>query len=329
MQTSNTQTSSPRIPRMMKAAAIDRFGGPEVLQVRSLPVPRPSTNQVLIQLGYAGIGVWDPYVREGKIELGRQEFPRVIGSDGAGTVVAVGSDVKRFKVGDPVYAFANSGGFYAEYVAVPENDVALVPASLDLREAGALGADGITALRGVDDQLRLKAGEKLMIYGASGGIGHIALQLAKRIGARVLAVASQEDGLALVRRLGADEAVDGHRENVANAVRIFAPDGLDAALVLTAGEGLDDALKLVKKSGRIAHPNGVEPVPSAPDGVRLLAYDGTPSPEAFDRLNRLIGEQRFHVELGHTYRLDEAASAHRELERHHHVGKLALEIRAS
>ena len=315
------------VPQMMKAAAFDRFGGPEVLEIKSLPVPHPKAREVLIRLDTAGIGVWDPELRAGEFEMGpKRTFPRIIGNDGAGTVAAVGSAVRRFKVGDRVYAYAFEGGFYAEYVAVPADDVAPIPSGLNPREAGALGADGITALRGLDDTLRLQRGDKLMIFGASGGIGHIAVQLAKRIGAKVLAVASNPDGVALVRRLGADVAIDGHQDDVAEAIRSFAPDGLDAALVLAGGRGCDDALAMMRKGGRVAYPNGVEPEPRAPRGVRVRAYDGKPSREAFDRLNHLIGRKPFHVELGRVYRLEEAASAHREIEKHH-LGKLAFEMR--
>ncbi len=151
------------------------------------------------------------------------------------------------------------------------------------------------------------------------------MQLAKRMGARVLAVASGRDGVELVRRLGADAAVDGKRGDVKRAARDLAPDGLDAALVLVHGESLDPALAAVREGGRIAYPNGVSPAPSAPDGVTLLAYDGEPSPDAFERLNRLIAAGPFHVEVGRVYRLDEAARAHREIGKHH-LGKLALRI---
>ncbi len=316
------------IPETMRAAAIDRFGGPAVLKLKRLPVPRPRSGQGLIRLDTAGSGVWDPEVRAGEVELGRKKsFPRVIGNDGAGTVVAAGRAVRRFKVGDRVYAFAYEGGFYAEYVAVPAQDVARIPPGLSPREAGALGADGITALLGLET-LRLKAGETLMIVGASGGIGHIAVQLAKRMGARVLGVASQADGVALVRRLGADDTIDGHKDDLAQAARAFAPQGLDAALVLSSGRGLREALTTMKKSGRVAHPNGVEPEPRAPRGVRVRGYDGIPSRRAFERLNRLIGRKPFHVELGRVYRLEDAATAHREIEKHH-IGKFAFEIRPS
>ena len=316
------------IPEKMRAAVIDRFGGPEVLRTQSLPVPRPGPDQVLIELDSAGIGAWDPYVREGEFDLGQSRFPLVIGNDGAGTVIAVGDEVRRFQPGDRVYAYAMKGGFYAEYAAVSEDDTALIPQGLTPEQAGVLGADGITALLGLDDQLQLEAGQRLMVFGASGGIGHLAVQLAKRMGVSVLAVASGADGVELVRRLGADAAVDGHRENVGQAARRFAPEGLDAALVLTSGEGLAGALGAVKMGGRVAHPNGVEPAPRVPKGVRSLAYDGDPSPEAFDRLNRLIGSGPFHIELGRVYRLEDAAMAHRELEQHH-LGKIALRVHAN
>jgi NADPH:quinone reductase len=313
------------IPAQMSAAAFDRYGGPEVLHAETLPVPRPGPSQVLVRLDSAGIGVWDPDVRSGELKLGPSRFPQVIGNDGAGEVVAVGDDVRRFRVGDRVYAYSFAGGFYAEYVAVDEDAIAPIPQGLSTAEAGALGADGVTAVRGLDDQLHLSAGQTLMVYGASGGIGHIAVQLAKRVGAKVLAVASGRDGVELVRKLGADAAVDGKRDDAAQAARDFAPNGLDAALVLVHGDSLEPALGTIRKGGCIAHPNGVEPVPKGPPGVQVLAYDGEPGRDALERLNRLIAAGPFHLEVGRAYRLEDAARAHREIGQHH-LGKLALRI---
>ncbi len=315
----------PSVPSQMKAAAVDHFGGPEVLHTETLPVPKPGEHEILLRVDTAGIGVWDPWVRQGGFDDGSTRFPYVIGNDGAGVVVAVGPKVRRLHVGDRAYGYQMEGGFYAEYAKLEEGRAAPIPKGLDVKEAGALGADGITALRGLDDQLRLQSGQSLMIIGASGGVGHLAVQLAKRIGARVLAVASRSDGVKLVKRLGADVTIDGRSEDVAKAAREFAPEGLDAALVLAGGDDVNEALEVVKKGGRVAHPNGVEPEPKAPKGVKLLAYDGTPSAEAFDRLNRLIGDAPFHVELGKVYELDEAAQAHRDIEKHH-LGKFALRI---
>jgi NADPH:quinone reductase-like Zn-dependent oxidoreductase len=315
----------PSIPSQMKAAVVDHFGGPEVVHTEMLPVPKPGEHEILLRVDTAGIGVWDPWVREGEFDDGSTRFPYVMGNDGAGVVVAVGPKVRRLHVGDRAYGYQMEGGFYAEYAKLKEDSAALIPKGLDVKEAGALGADGITALRGLEDQLRLRSGQSLMIIGASGGIGHMAVQLAKRMGARVLAVASQSDGVKLVQRLGADVAIDGRSEDAAKAAREFAPEGLDAALVLAGGDDVNEALEAVKKGGRIASPNGVEPEPRAPKGVELLAYNGTPSAEAFDRLNELIGVAPFHVELGKVYELDEAAQAHQDIGKHH-LGKLAMRI---
>jgi NADPH:quinone reductase-like Zn-dependent oxidoreductase len=309
----------------MKAAALDRFGGPEVLHTETLPVPRPGAKQVLIRLDAAGIGVWDPYVRSGEFELGPARFPLVIGNDGAGEVVAVGKRVARFHPGDRVYAYSMQGGFYAEFAAVNEEEVAPIPGGLSAAEAGVLGADGVTALRGLDDRLHLQSGESLMVYGASGGIGHLAVQLAKRMGVRVFAVASGRDGVALCRDLGADVAVDGKQDDVAREARAFVPNGLDAALVLATGDSLAPGLATLREGGRIAYPNGVEPPPKAPPGRTAVAYDGAPGRDVFERLGQLVGAGPFRVEIGRTFALDEAARAHREIGQHH-LGKLALQI---
>jgi NADPH:quinone reductase-like Zn-dependent oxidoreductase len=240
-------------------------------------------------------------------------------------VVAVGPGVRRLHVGDRVYGYDMKGGFYAEYTNVKESRLAPIPTSVDPREAGALGADGITALLGLQDQLGLRHGESLMIVGASGGIGHLAVQLARRIGARVFAVASHQDGVRLVQGLGADATVDGRKDDVSKAARDFAPNGFDAALVLAGGDDVNGWLDIIRKGGRIAYPNGVEPEPRPPEGVKALPYDGTPSAEAFDRLNALIGNEPFHVELGHVFELDQLPEAQRAVEKHH-LGKLAVRI---
>ena len=319
----------PAIPPQMKAAAIHRFGDPDVFQTDELPVPRPKPDEVLIRLDTAGVGEWDPAVRTGELRLGPSHFPQVMGNDGAGEVVAVGSDVKHVKPGDRVYAYSMAGGFYAEYATVQQESVARIPDGLSPVEAGALGADGITAICGLDDALKLASRETLLIFGASGGIGHLAVQLAKRMGARVFAVASGQDGVDLVRRLGADEAVNGKfsvekPDVLGEPLRRFAPEGVDAALVLASGKGLDAALSHIKKGGRIAFPNGVEPVPAAPPGVAAHPYDGEPTPARFQRLNELVSQGPFHVEV-RCYALDDAAQAHRDVEKHH-LGKLALRM---
>jgi NADPH:quinone reductase-like Zn-dependent oxidoreductase len=313
----------------MRAAALDRFGGVENIQVKQLPVPEPGPDEVLLRVESAGVGVWDPYEREGefaKMFGTKPTFPYVLGSDGAGTIAAVGAQVHRFKEGDRAYALAlvnPKGGFYAEYAVVKADNVSPIPKKLSVEQAGVMPSDALTALRGLHDILKLQKGESLMVFGAGGGIGHLAVQLAKRIGARVFAVASGDDGVTLAKRLGADAVVNGRKDDVEAAARAFAPEGLDAALVTAGGEATDRALRAMKQGGRVAHPNGVMPAPKAPPGVKVQSYDIEPSSEQIEELNRLIESGPFEVHVARSFPLDKAADAHRELDKHY-LGKLAL-----
>ena len=318
-------------PRTMQAVAIDQFGGPEVLKVQTVPVPDLGPGEVLIRIEIAGVGEWDPFERDGGYaEMFGIEpsFPYVLGSEGAGTVAAAGDQVDRFQVGDLVYAagFLNpKGGLYAEYAVVDASLVSHIPGSLTLEQAGVMSGVGLTALRGLDDTLALKPGESVMIFGASGGIGHVAVQLAKRMGARVLAVASGEDGVELAERIGADVVVNGREGDVLAALRKFAPEGLDAALVTAGGEVADRALTALREGGRVAWPNSVQPEPQVSPGVKLSAYNGDPDADILDRLNRLIEAGPFAVHVARTFSLSQVAEAHRALD-DHYLGKLALRI---
>jgi NADPH:quinone reductase-like Zn-dependent oxidoreductase len=190
-------------------------------------------------------------------------------------------------------------------------------------QAAAMAVDAVTALAGLDTTLGLKDGESLLIFGASGGIGHLAVQLAKRMGARVLAVASGDDGVAFVRGLGADKVVDGYKEDVLAAARQFAPNGLDAVLLTTGGEAAEKSLAALRTGGRVAYPNGVQPVPKERAGIKLQNYDGEYNPPPLDKVNRLIGAGPFEVKVARTFTLDQAADAQRALN-DHYLGKLAL-----
>src|SRR5581483_1949110 len=313
----------------MRAVAIDEFGGIEKMQPRQMPVPEIGNDEVLVRVDTAGVGVWDPFEREGGFaqEFGMQpHFPHVLGSDGAGSVEEVGSAVRNLKRGDRVYGInlmSPKGGFYAEYTAIKADNVAVIPEALSTREAGVLAVDGVTALDGLDKTLKLKAGESVLILGASGGIGHLAVQLAKRMKARVLAVASGQDGVEFVKRMGADKVIDGHREDVLKAAREFAPGGLDAALLTTGGEAAKQAVEALREGGRAAYPNGVEDPPQARDGVKITSYNGEPDPHTFAKLNELIEGGPFEVHIARTFKLEEAAEAQRALDSHY-LGKLAL-----
>jgi NADPH:quinone reductase len=316
----------------MRAAAIDRFGPASVIKVHDLPLPKIGAQEVLIAVDTAGVGIWDAKTRSGKWAEGDDEFPRILGVDGSGTIAEVGSRVKRFAVGDAVYAYSYDnpkGGFYAEYVAVAASKVAPVPAGLDLQTAGAIPVLGLTALQGVDDALGIRSGENVIIHGASGNVGMFALQFAKARGARVLATASGRDGVAFARRLGADEAVDGKRADIVAAARAFAPDGIDAVLAFAGGKDLTRCLDALRKRGRAAYPYGVEPEPRKRKGITIESYNAVPGVREFARLERAIEESDFEVPIAAAFKLEGAAEAHRRVEKGHGVGKIVLRVPSS
>jgi NADPH:quinone reductase len=314
-----------------KAVAIDQFGGLEKMKVQTLSIPEILSDEILVRVESAGVGAWDPLELEGYFEQIRKQkpsFPYILGSEGAGTIVAVGEEVSKFKEGDHMYGFSSfdgKSGFYSEYAVVKADGASLLPAGLSLETAGAMPVDAMTALRGLDDSLHLKSGETVMIFGASGGIGHLAIQLAKRMGARVFAVASGADGVAFAKRLGADVVVDGRKDDVIVAAQSFASDGLDAALLTAGGEAAEKALTAVKKGGRVAYPHGVELKGTVRSDIKVTVYDGWPDQQAIDKLNHLIQSGQFEVHVAHAYSLEEATEAHKALNTHY-LGKLALRV---
>jgi NADPH2:quinone reductase len=315
----------------MRAAAIDRFGEPDVLKIHELPLPEIGPTEVLIAVHTAGVGSWDAEMRGGWWpERKRPPFPIVLGTDGSGTIAAVGSRVRRFAPGDIVYGYSfgnRKGGFFAEYVAVDAENVAIPPDILDLKEAGAVAAIGLTAQQGVDDALKVKRGEAVVIHGASGGLGLLALQFAKARGARVMATASGKDGMGMARRFGADAVVDGRSDDLRAAAEEFAPEGVDAVLAFAGGKELTRLLDAVRPGGRLVFPNGVEPAPRKRRGLSVDSFDATPGVREFDRLGKAIVKARLHVPIAEEFPLEHAAKAHARVEEGHVLGKVVLRIR--
>lgn len=316
----------------MRAVVINRFGGPDELVVQEIPVPGIAPDQVLIRVEYAGVGAWDPFEREGGYArmLGIEaRFPYVLGSEGAGSIASVGEGVSRFRTGDRVYApgFLNpKGGFYAAFAAVDADCVSFVPAGLTAEQASVISGAGITALRGLADVLDLRRGESVAVFGASGGVGHVAVQLARQMGARVFAVASGGDGVALVKRLGIDCVIDGRRDKISSAVRSFGFEDLDAALLTAGGEGAGQIVACVRSGGRVAFPNGIHPEPQPRPDVRINGYHADPDPEIIRRLGSFVETGAIVPHLDRKFPLDRAADAHRYIEGHH-PGKVAIRVR--
>ncbi|UCM86871.1 NAD(P)-dependent alcohol dehydrogenase [Streptomyces marincola] len=194
----------------MRAVQYDRFGPPEVLRVDEVPVPRPGRGEVLVEVRAASVDAGEIAFRSGRLRrVSRAGFPRRTGGDFTGRVSAVGPGVRTWRAGDAVWGLMPHFAFgsMADYVSVPQERLARAPENLSLLEAAALPVSGTTALTALTDKARLASGERLLVRGATGGVGSIAVQLGKAIGAHVTALASAGN-LAWVTALGADEARD-------------------------------------------------------------------------------------------------------------------------
>ncbi|HCB3961721.1 NADP-dependent oxidoreductase [Klebsiella pneumoniae] len=315
----------------MEAAVLENFGGSKELSLQTIPVPMIAPHEVLIQVDYAGVGQWDIFEREGGYAemLGTpQKFPYLLGSEGAGTIVKVGGGVLNFHVGDKVYGpgFLNpKGGFYAEYVAIDSQYLSIIPDTLSIQEASTISGVGVTALRGLEDTLHLKKGESILIFGASGGVGHVAIQLAKIMGAKVFAVASGNDGVALAEKSGADKVIDGKKDDIMASALSFVPDGFDTALLTAGGDAAEKAIQCVRKDGRVAYPFGIYPEPQKQKDKHITGFYGDPDSEIISRLNQYIGSGKLTVHIHETFPLRDVQRAHLALT-NHYVGKLCLKI---
>ena len=319
--------------KKMRAVVIDRFGGPEELSLRNISIPELKPDQILIKVESAGIGIWDNAEREGMLVkmFGTQaKFPWILGSEGSGKIVGVGDNVDEFRIGDLVYGDiwspreATKAGFYAEYAILNKGHAWPIPSNITPKQAGALLIDGATAFRGLIDALKLKQDENLMIFGASGGLGHLAIQLGKRLGARVFAVASGEDGVELALKLGAENAVDGHNDNIVASAKEFTPNGFDVSLITVAGDITEKSLTTMRNGGRIAYPwVNQRPPPKAPSNVSLTGYNANLDNDLVLRMNKLIEGGMFEVHLGKTFPLAQVTEGFKAVTSHH-LGRLAL-----
>ena len=315
---------APAVPDTMLAAAMDHGGGPEVLTIHHLPTPKPGTGQVLIAIHAAGIGVWEADAR--KAPSPRAHFPAVLGSDAAGIIAAVGPGVSGFKVGEAVYGVAN--GSYAQYATARAQNVAPIPKGMSFEQAGALAISGLSALEGIDDALELKPGQSIIIHGATGAVGTLAVQLAKLRGARVLATASTDEGIALLKRLGADATVNGRTGDIAAAAKSFAPNGVDAVFGLAGGDPLEHCIDALKRDGRgrVAYLYGMEPLPRPRFNVIMILYSFYADTQELARLNAAVKASKMQVPVAAEYPLAEAAEAHKRLEAGHLLGKIVLRV---
>ena len=334
----------------MKAAAIDRYGGNEQVVVRELPSPTPGPGQVLVDVHAAGVNPVDFKIRDGKLKaVHKVTFPFILGNEVSGVVRALGTGAGRFKPGDEVFVRLGKldcGGF-AEQVAVDEALVARKPAKLTHVEAAGLPLAGLTAWQALTDHAGLKAGESVLIHAGAGGVGSLAIQLAKHLGAKVFTTASASSR-ALVESLGADRAIDYRTERFEEVAR-----GVDVVLDTMGGETVKRSFQAVKRGGRVVSINGLPDVPTARKmgmGGVMVAVLGVlgwplarqarragatyqylfmePSGPQLQHLAELVDAGKLRPVMDRTYPLEQAREALAHVEAGKAHGKVVIAVRA-
>lgn len=309
----------------MRAVVATGIGGPEVLREAEVPAPEPGLGEVLVRVHAAGTNPVDCKTRAGR---GSSALfgagPRILGWDVAGTVERLGPGVTRFEVGDRVFGlprFPHPARAYAEYLTAPPRHLALTPASMDDVHAAALPMCGLTAWQALYDTAGLRAGQRVLIHGAGGGVGHLAVQLARLCGAEVVATASGRKHEAL-RELGATELIDYRTADFEDA------GTFDVVLDTVGGDYPRRSLSVLNPGGVLVSlasrsdlPDGAE---LAGTGIRCTWMLVEPDHHALERLAALVDEGKFTVRIERTATLALAGAVHAELEKGRSFGKTVL-----
>jgi len=235
----------------MKTITVHEFGGPEVMKFEELPTPRPGAGQVLVRIHAVGVNPYDTYMRNGTYTI-KPPLPYTPGSDGAGVVEAVGESVKTVKRGDRVYVAKTLTGAYAEYALTLESQVHLLPANITYAQGAGIWVPYGTAYHALYQCTRARAGEMLLIHGASGGVGIAGVQMARAIGMIVLGTAGTEKGLELVKREGAHQVFDHTKQDYREQIlKATGGRGVDLILEMLANVNLGHDLKLLALHGSV------------------------------------------------------------------------------
>jgi NADPH:quinone reductase-like Zn-dependent oxidoreductase len=314
----------------MKAIVQDRFGDASVLKIEERPVPAPLPTEVLVRVHVAGVNPVDWKTREGHGMAGvLGQPPFVLGWDVAGIVEQVGFGVTTVAVGDRVFGmpwFPRAANAYAEYITAPSRQLAKIPDSLSFEAAAAVPLAALTAWQTLVDTAHVKAGQRVLITAAAGGVGHFAVQFARHLGATVVATASERNH-AWLHELGADEVVDYHQPGYEAQIR-----DIDVAIDLVGGPQETELLQTIRPGGLIvAVPGGVSEALSdraKEAGVNATAYLVEPDGAGLARIAALIEAGEVRVEVGSIYAFEEVARAHEEMEANHTRGKVVLRLEA-
>src|SRR5665213_1745346 len=307
----------------MKAAFIERHGGPEVLQYGEMPDPVAAAGEVVVAIVAASVNGADWKVRDGKSNPVAR-FPYILGRDFSGVVSAVGDGVTDLRIGDEVFAVCDAGqeGAYAEKIAIKSAIVARKTDRLSHVDAAALALAGLTAICTIEDTLKLKRGETILIQGGAGGVASFAIQLAKHLGARVITTASASNHDYL-QGIGADEIIDYNAVDFAKAVK-----DCDAVFDTVGGDVAQRSFSVLKKGGRAAFiASGAQaPKPDRSDVVALRPSVGRDRPH-LERIVALVTSGAIRPPDVTRYKLSDAVAAHRVSQSRHFRGKLVFVVR--
>lgn len=314
---------------------IHQYGGPEVMQAEEMEKPHPALDEILVKLYASGINPVDWFIRQGAVEplKAMMPLPLILGWDAAGVVEEVGSGVTAFKKGDAVYGvpnFPGAGGSYAEYCAAKAVQFALKPTSIGFIEAAAVPLAALTGWTGMFAHGKLQAGQRILIQGASGSVGSLAVQFAKAKGAYVIGTASTAN-VDYVKGLGADEVIDYKTQKFEDLVKDV-DVVLEASLVRDNKERVK-ALGVLKEGGVFVSVNTDFAFDDefnkalAAKNVKGEMAPNQPNGEWLKEIAQLIDAGKVQVLVSKTFPLEEVCQAHREGERGHGRGKLVLEIR--
>jgi NADPH:quinone reductase-like Zn-dependent oxidoreductase len=305
----------------MQAITASEPGGPDVLTMSAAAVPDPRPGEILVQVMSAGVGPWDVGLRSG---LGGQ-MPFIPGAEFAGFVVGDTGAEASFDDGAPVYGYPGLTGCYAEYVTCPIEQLAPIPTGLDVADAAAVPVDGVTALQGLTEVLSIGSGDDVLITAGSGGLGHLAVQIARALGANVIATASQRNH-GFVHSLGAAEVVDHAKPDWPDEVRSLTGGGADRVLAC-AGPTLAGAARAARDGAELATPVHAVDLPQD-DRISWRRYDGQPRGRDLIRMAPWFDDGSLAVHVDRRYFWTDVAAAHREIETGHTRGKLVLIVDA-
>ncbi len=306
----------------MKAVFIEKFGGAEVLEYGEQPDPVAASGDVVVAVVAASINAADWKVRAG--EYSKATFPLILGRDFSGTVASVGPAVDDLKVGDPVFGVLDAGheGAYAEKVAIKASIIAKKPASLSDVDAAALALTGLTAIRGIEDTLKLQRGEKILIQGGAGGVASVAIQIAKHIGAHVITTTSTAN-IDYVRGLGADEIINYSTTDFTRTVK-----DCDAVFDTVGGDVALKSFSVLKPGGRAAFiASGWKAPQPNRDDVTSLRPNVARARAPLERIAQLVAAGAVRPPEVKLFRLSQAQEAQRLSESRHFRGKLVFQIR--